>query len=423
MRLSGTRTLAAFAGAGILFMILWGLWRPMGIKLDFANFYDAGQKARAGAFGLLYDQNALIAGQEPLGHMSFFSAPVTAWLYAPMAGLPPYAAMLAFKAAGALAIVAGLLLLWRHLLPLAGGDTAPRDRFLALLALAALVFQPFWTIFRVGGQTTPFVFLLTVLTLMALASGRTALAALGFAAAVLVKPVLAPAAILLFVLSDNRFRLTALAVGLATAALSLWLYGIDLHRAFLAKVLAEGTGLLAPWMNSGPFSFIDPWLAGAAAYAAPPDMAPAAVRWTGLALRTATAVALLAGLARILGPGLAPRARAAVILHGGLLVSLVLSPVVWAHYLTFLFPLLATIIALRAYLTPGARLLTGAILALGLFQNEIFADRVRAATGFDGLPEIAAFGLLRSLPLLLTLLLLWIARRDIADALRDPGWR
>ena len=81
---TATRLIALAALALILALAVEGILRPRGLTLDFANFYDAGQKARAGEFAGLYDPMALIAGQPPFGNMSFFSAPLTSYFYVPV---------------------------------------------------------------------------------------------------------------------------------------------------------------------------------------------------------------------------------------------------------------------------------------------------------------------------------------------------
>jgi hypothetical protein len=413
----------ALAGmAAMLFMIAWGLYRTHGIKLDFANFYDAGTKARAGAFDVLYDPHALIDGEPSFGAMSFVSAPISAWLYAPISLLPPYTALFVFKALGAAAIMAGLVLLWRHLRRLAGPSPADRDAFLALFAVAAAVFQPFWTIFRVGGQTTPLIFLLLVVTLIALDRARPGLAAFWIAAAVLIKPVVGPAAFVLFLGAGSRFRLAALAFGIGSAAVSVALLGLDVHLAFLDAISDKSGGLMVPWYNAAPFAFVEPLMLGAKAYAKMPVIAPDTVIYAGLVLRGLMAVALALGLVALMRRVPSPRAQAAALLHGATIIMLTVSPILWAHYLCWLFPLIVTLIALGRHLSGMAKALLAAAVASGFFLNEIVIDRLVRLTGLDSLAEITAFSVVRGLPMLLLFLLFAVARRDILAALRDPAW-
>jgi hypothetical protein len=416
-----------FRSAGIAALILiaaliaWGIMTPWGLGLDFANFYDAGRKAQAGEFADLYDPFAQIAGQKPLGNMTFFSAPLTSYLYSPMAALPPRTALLWFKLAGTLAQGAGLVLLYLHCRPLAG-DT-PRDRavFFALFAIAALLFQPFWTIYRVGGQTTPFVFLLLVLGHIAFTRGALVWTALAFSAVVVIKPAFAPAAILLFVLSSNRFRLTALATGLGLGALSLQMFGLPLHQEFLARVLAEGGSLMAPWMNSSPFSWIEPIFVRPEAYQTEASL-PATAGLILTALRLLTSAALLWALARQIRSTLPPAAERHAVYATGLALVVVLSPVIWSHYLTMLFIPLAVLMALRSHLPGGAVALLSLAVLLAPAQNLMVIRKLYAFLGFDTRAEILAVALLKSLPALLIVMVMIFWHRSLVWALKDAAW-
>lgn len=401
--------------------IAFGLFKGWGIGLDFANFYDAGRKARAGEFADLYDPFAMIAGRPPLGNMTFYSAPITAWLYAPMAALPPRTAMLAFKAAGTVALFLALMLLWRGLAPLHARAPGRRDRFFLAWALAILLFQPFWTIYRVGGQTTPFVLLAMAGGLTAALSGRMAAAAVLCACAVLIKPVLAPAAVLIFLLSDTRFRAAALIAGGVLAGLSLWLHGLALHARFLDLLAAETRKLLIPTLNSAPFSFLEPILAGADAYRQGGD-APQPLRAVLTGLRLAAATALLVRLRQFLRAPLAPAARTWLIWSAGLFLALILSPVVWAHYLAFAFPLIALFGAVADRLPGAARLHLGLIVGLAAFQHRMVIEALERLLGNDGVPALVAIGLLKSLLLLLLLGFLALWRHQIARAIGAAPW-
>lgn len=398
------RAIGWAALAAIAALIVWGLMTPWGLALDFANFYDAGHKAAVGAFAALYDPRALIDGKPPLGNMTFFSAPITAFFYAPLAALSPHAATFAFKLLGTLANVAGLVILYRQ--------TRPRladPGYFTLFIVAALLFQPFWTIYRVGGQTTPFVFLLLVLAHGTCLRGRMVATALLFSVVVLIKPVFAPAAILLFIMAGNRFRVTALTAAVVTGALSLAVFGLDLHREFLARVLEEGTNQLEPWMNSGPFSWIDPLFVAPDSYATPAVL-PAAPRLTGLVLRVLVSLGLIATMIWHLRQGIGTVARRHVIYVTGLLLVIGFSPVVWAHYLVVLFIPLAYLLAGRDRLAAGSRWAFAAVPVLAVFQSLILLRQIEMHMGFDTTGKILAIGLVKSLPALV-FTAAWMASR------------
>lgn len=413
------------AGWTALFLILalasYGILKPRGLQLDFANFYDAGSKARIGAFDSLYDPFASIDGQPPFGNMSFVSAPITSYLYVPLAMLPPRTASLLFKLAGTLAQGLGLVLLYRQARTLAGPTEDDQGWFFTLFCGAALLFQPFWMIYSVGGQTTPFVFLLLVLGYRAYLRNRLVAVAILLSIVVVIKPGFAPAAVLLFIMSPMPFRLTALACALVAGGLSLALLGLPLHQDFLARVLSETSSLSAPWQNSNPFSWIEPLFVAPQAYEAPGEL-PASARALVTVLRLIGGGVLIWGMIRHLRSGIAPVAARHCVYVTALALVILLSPVVWAHYLTVLFIPLATLIALRRHLPGPALAGFGLGVGAAVFQSLIVIRRLIQALGLDSTPKIVAIGLLKSLTALLILSVLALAYRSIGRALRDPAW-
>ena len=402
-------------------LIVWGLAMPWGLGLDFANFYDAGHKASVGDFASLYDPFAMIGGKEPLGHMTFFSAPIVSILLTPMSLLPPHLATFVFKLSGTLAVLAGLVLLYRGSRRLVGAGTEDANAFFVLFALAMLLFQPFWTIYRVGGQTTPFVFLLLVLGHAAYLRGADATTALLFSAVVLIKPALAPAAILLFFLSVARFRVTAIMTAICVSVVSLLAFGLELHTTFVARVLEESSALLPPWKNSSPFSWLVPLFVDPEDYRRAGSV-PVLANAVTTGLRLVMALALLWTLRSHLKLPLAGPARRHAIYVTGLMLMLAVSPVVWAHYLMFLFVPLAFLIAGREQL-PKAAVATFALSTLlALFQSLIVVQQFEKLLGFDSMLEIVAGGLVKSAPALIFLSGYVILRSEIGRLLNAPGW-
>ncbi|MGB5066221.1 MAG: glycosyltransferase family 87 protein, partial [Albidovulum sp.] len=400
----------------IAFLLIWGLVTPWGLGLDFANFYDIGHKTLLGEFDNLYDPLALIGGKEPLGHMKFLGFPIAGYLYTPLAIFTPHTALFLFKLAGSAAVVTGLGLLYRQWRPVA--DTPAT--YLAIFLVAAMLWQPFWTFLRVGGQTTPFVFLLLVITHEKYVRNQMIVAALLLSAAVVLKPVFAPMAILLFLLSGNRFRLTALVVMATLGTASLVIYGWTPHAEFLEKLAMQDNRLLGPWMNSGPFSWIsglliDPAIYGTDTYLQSWQTAPIS------ALRLiAAGVVCYCGLLHLRGdmPGFA---RRQVIFLTGVMVIFSLSPVLWAHYLMWLFPIIALLIAGRRQLPTAALFLIAVAVILGLFQSYIFLRQLEEFIGFRTVANAAGFGLVKSLPVFLILTVWVVWRREIGRILCDPA--
>ena len=182
------------------------------------------------------------------------------------------------------------------------------------------------------------VFLIFVLALIFYSRDEFIKTALLYGLAVLIKPAFAPGAILMFLLSGTRFRISALLFGIVVAAVSVLLLGWQVHLNFAKKVLSEVKVFSDPSNNSSPFSFLEPWFIDEVGKRFPTNLAEAA-RNVGSILRLATALALLTGLWAALRLPLAVPARRHAAFNASLLLSLVLSPVVWSHYLAMLFPL------------------------------------------------------------------------------------
>ncbi|MCB2095314.1 MAG: DUF2029 domain-containing protein [Rhodobacteraceae bacterium] len=415
-RIPFPRLISALAVLIIALLLVWGLVTPWGLGLDFANFYDIGRKTRLGEFDNLYDAWAPIGGQEPLGHMKFLGFPIAGYLYTPLSLFSPHIAIFVFKLAGSAAVVAGLALLYRQCRPLA----ARPETYLALFLVAAMFWQPFWTFLRVGGQTTPFAFLLLVIAHGVYVRNRMVAAALLMSAIVVLKPVFAPMAILLFVVSGNRFRLTALIVMAVLTAASLAIYGWAPHAQFLERLAMQDNRLLGPWMNSAPFAWIsglliDPAIYGSDTYLQSWQTAPIRV------LRPLTAGLVCYGGYLSLRGDLPGHARRQVMFLTGIMVVFSLSAVLWAHYLMWLFPVIALLIAGRRYLPAAALCLLALAIVLGLCQSYILLRQLELHVGFRNYANATGFGLVKSLPVFLILVVWIVWRRDIAQILRDPA--
>lgn len=410
--------LAAFAAiAAILGLIAWGLTRPWGLGLDFANFYDVGHKVLLGEYATLYDHTARIGGQEPLGNMKYLGPPITGWFFTPLPLLSPHAATFCLKLAGAVSVLSGLVLLYRQLRPLADRP----EEFLALFWIAAALWQPLWTFLRVGGQTTPFVFLLLVLGHSAHLRRQMAVSAILLSLVVLLKPVFAPLAILLFFTAGNGFRIAALGAAASSIVVSLWIFGWGPHGEFFKALGTQGDRLLEPWMNSSPVSWIVPLLIGIDDYGTAERLAaPVAILVS--ALRFALAAVLVAVLAGHLRAPLPDRARLHVTFATGLLLVITLSPVIWAHYMMILFLPVAVLLAMRSLLPGRGRAMLAAMLVLGVCQSLIIMRQLQIWLGFDSVAEIAAVSLVKSLPAILMLATWVLCRREIRVMLLRPAW-
>jgi Glycosyltransferase family 87 len=383
-----------------------GILVPAGLGWDFANFYDTGRRAAAGQLRDIYDTNSLIAGRAPQGTMAFWATPVSAWLYAPLAWFPPRTALIVFKLAGTVSFAAGLVLLYRLVRRCADSEwLAP------LFCLAVLVYQPFWTIYRVGGQTTPFVFLLLTGGLLLYLRERYVACACCLLLAVLIKPTFLVVAGVLALVSGRRFLLSLGSVFVSAGLLSLALFGWPIHRQFL-DILLRGAGHSSPWMfNSSLFIVADAFrpIVNSVPVTSEGGSVPILL---GLALRAAVVASGAALFWRSFRDPLSPDQRRLVRFLLSLTFCLLVSNVVWEHYLSILFIPIAFLLAAAPRLDRKAQWHLGAVLALAIFQNLILVLYVRDHVHLNSTPALLAVSLIKAGPLLLALGFVWF-RRDL----------
>jgi hypothetical protein len=413
------RSVARTATALLALGCALGIALPAGLGWDFANFYDTGRRVAAGQLADIYDASTLIAGEAPSTKLDFYGAPLSAFLYAPLGVLPPHAALVAFKLAGTAALWAALWLLYREGRARLGGDSAALARYAARFALAALLFQPFWTIYRVGGQTTPFAFLLLTLGLLAHLRGRVAWAALGFGVAVLLKPAFLIAYAALGLLAGPRFIGAALLHGAWLGALSLALCGLPLHEEFLAKMLASA-GRVARWTSNSSLWIVPNEIAW--------WLAPASTE--SIALLRALVLPLQAALAAGLGAlawwthrtELPAPARTHHQWTLALVFFLLFAQTAWEHYLSVLFLPIAFWLASWDDAAPAVRRGVAALVVVSVAQNIVFTLSLARAIDGLGLPALLPALALKVAPVLLMAWLLARHRADWAATYRRVRW-
>jgi hypothetical protein len=397
-----------------------GIAVPAGLGWDFANFYDTGRRVAAGQLTDIYDPGTPIAGGPPSTALGFYGAPISAFLYAPLALLPPHAALVAFKLADTAALWAALWLLYRAGQGRIGADASARARFAARFALAALLFQPFWTIYRVGGQTTPFAFLLLTVGLLAHLRGRVVWASLCFGVAALIKPAFLLGYGFLGLLAGPRFIGASLLHGAWIGALSIALCGWPLHETFLAKMLAN-SGLIARWTYNSSLWILPNeiawWRAGPGAEAI---ALPRSLVWPLQA-------AILAGFAALARwtqyASLSPPARIHHAWALALTFFLLFSATAWEHYLAVLFlPVCFWLVSWDDAPAAVRRIVTS-LIVLSLAQNLVFTivlARVLAGAGISLLlPALA----LKAAPLALMAWLLARHRAVWAATYQRTSWQ
>jgi hypothetical protein len=402
-----------------------GILVPAGLGWDFANFYDTGRRAAAGQFQDIYHPTSLIAGSTPQGKMTFWGTPISAWLYAPLSVLSPAAALIVFKLLGSMAFAAGLVVLYRTTRSCAGAvagvsPTPGAAWFGPLFCLLVLLYQPFWTIFRVGGQTTPFVFLLLTLGLVSYLRSRFLLTAIALVLAVIIKPAFLYVPLVLALVSGRRFLLALGTAALVAGAASLALLGIPIHREFL-EVLRRGASASAPWtFNSSLYIVVD-------AFRPIVNSIPVPGGGGGLpgilaGVLRAAVILLFASL--FVSSRREPWAQESRALFQYLLAvsfCLLISTVVWEHDLAILFIPLAFLVAACLRLDRGARAHLGVIFGLAMFQNLVLVLLFRDRVGVHSTLALLAVSIVKAGPLIALLGFLLFRRATVFRLLRPAG--
>ena len=394
-----------------------GIVVPAGAGWDFANFYDAGQRVAAGQMRDLYDPVSLIRGEAPQGTMRFWGAPISALFYVPLSWFPAGTALVLFKIENVVAFAATFAVLFRFCRRFVPEDDLAQLRFAALFAFLCLIFQPFWTVFRVGGQTTPTVLLLIAVALQFHMQMRDWWSASLVVLATLVKPALAPGLVCLLCLSGRSFALKTILLLGAIGVASIALLGWPIHLAFL-DLMRTGVQSTFPWYyNSSLYILIDAL-----------RMAAGSGSENGASLLTYVMKAVVLGTIVFLV--LKSRARswtAAARRHWAFVVSILFflwwSLTLWEHYLAVLFIPLIYVVASSQWFSRSAHVLVGGIFALSLAQNLILTDWLRHHVAADARLPLLIIPTLKAGPLLLMLIIAWRHYRELFRSYEAPAWR
>jgi hypothetical protein len=397
--------------AALVLANLVALFIEMGLGWDFANFYDAGSKVAAGEASNLYDPEALIAGQAPQGYMVFVGTPLSAALYAPLAPLSPRAALFAFKLQNALAYLAGLWLLFRHCRRYAPQCEKRQARFAALFAVLLLVYQPLWTVYRVGGQTTPTIFLLLVAGWLLHERGRLWGSAAALVLVVAIKPAFVLMLALLAVISGRAFLLRSAALGLGAALLSIAVMGWPLHRTFLDFAVQLSNQSTAWAYNSAVTVPIESLHLAWTPDATVPRPASLALAVFAVRLAVVGFFSWLVFTSR--RQGWSAPVRRHFDWPIAITFCLMAAPVVWEHYLAFLFIPLAFVAANEDRIARSTFRLALLAVVLAVFQNLVVVLWLWEQLISAPWPVHVAVAVLKASPLLVMLTLLARHQRGI----------
>jgi hypothetical protein len=382
---------------------LGGIIVPAGPGWDFANYYDAGHKALVGQIPDLYDKYALIEGRPPQGAMAFLGAPITSYLFVPLALVSPALALVLFKIENTLCLWLSLALIWRHVHAAAGPSRHDQIVYTALFVVAALLFQPFWTVYRVGGQATPSVLLLLTLGWLAHTSGRMWLSALLFVVAVALKPFLVTGLVLLLLVSGAPFLIATAVIGAVLALGAVLIMGWEIHEVFLRKLLS-GADFGPIKYNSGVLAWMD------AAFVGP-------IHTWATNLARAALVGVFIWLARgARGFGLSGAAARSFYFALALAFAIYVTPVTWNHYLAFLFPILAPVTADWRRMGRETWVVVALLIMVSVTQNLILLIWLDGKINIDSRGENLSVALVNGLPLMLGLWLFLRRRADVYAA-------
>ena len=394
-----------------------GIVVPAGLGWDFANFYDTGRRAAALQIADIYKPETLIAGSKPQGAMPFWGAPISAFFYAPLGLFSPEVALSLFKFQNTAVYFLALWLMYRHNRQFIDSSAQAQWKYKALYAGAILLFQPFWAIYRIGGQSMPTVFFLLTMALLYHTKGKTGISANCLFLALLIKPGFVFMLLPLCLVSGWKFLRSLLFISMAVGLGSILLLGWDIHAEFL-QVMLQGIKNAYPWLyNSSLYVEAE----NLRLLAVPP-----------VDIRVLVIPVMLVKLSMVLLFGwlywLSSRENWSIAArrHFDFLMAvtfcLMFSQTVWEHYLTALFLLLIYLVTVAQGLSSSALVLLAAIFATSLMQNIIVVNILNSQFSFDSIPELIGIGLLKSCPLWLTLVFLIWHQKEFFQSYQLPQW-
>jgi hypothetical protein len=105
------------------------------------------------------------------------------------------------------------------------------------------------------------------------------------------------------------------------------------------------------------------------------------------------------------------------------LFFLLWSPIVWEHYLALLFLPLIYVVAAHAHFSRPALATVAAIFGISVAQNLILINWVREQMAIDTLPEMVAASVVKSAPLVLTVVLIARHWRELFGSYAAAAWK
>ncbi len=391
-----------------------GIVVPAGEGWDFANFYDAGRRVLSGQINNLYNPQSLIGGDDPIGSTGFFGTPISAYLYIPLGCLSPKNALFIFKIQNTLFYFTALILLYLHNRRFVEDVPSIQKRFVTIFAFLCLIYQPFWTVFRVGGQTTATAFLLLTLSLLFLTNSKLFLSTLFFATAVMIKPFLITGFIFFVIIAGKKLLRYSVAIFTLAGLLSIIVMGWGIQEKFLILMLEGANGSYTWFFNSSLYVIIENLKFAI-------DPSPLVKRHVmvldvlQIVIKIFVVVTFVFIICKSRSQKWTDTGRRHFYFLMAISFCLLISQIVWEHYLTFLFIVLAYVVAKYRYFRMEAKFLIGAIFFLSIWQNLIFINLIQHNFNINSIPELLFMGIFKSGPLILTLLFLLRHYKEIFE--------
>lgn len=411
-RTDARRTAAAgLLALAIIARVVANVASADGALWDFVNIYNTADRVWHHEWTNLYHSLSAINGHPPYGKpqrgFDYIGFPLSALLFGPLGAFRPRTALLAFKLFCAFCFGAGVAVLYRGFVAPAAGER-PGAWTLPVVLASLLLFEPAWFLFAIGGQATAVAFLFLALFSRTYVAGNTWLAAACYCAAVLFKPFLAPGLLLVVPAGDWRL-LRALVTCFAVAGLiSLAAFGLQVHLEWLHMVQRWSTAWAENWWNNAAIFGV---LAGFWKYLGdvrywvtdrtiPPALLAIKAAWT---IVTVAAFVVWARVVRSRGPALVTDREELIVLP--VLLPLVLSAMVWPHYLVFALVVAAVAVRHWRELPHGARALVLLLVLSGTHMNHWFIAFVGRHVTINTVPEVLAFTVLSASSVLCALAL------------------
>ncbi len=228
----------------------------------------------------------------------------------------------------------------------------------------------------------------------------------------MIKPALITALVFLMILSRRSFSLFTVSYLALFGVLSIALMGWDIQFEFLEKMI---TGLASErsWFHNSSIYTL-------------PDTIEAMLEGQGINSTSSSLFAVITVLIKLCVSGSLialyyvnkeklPSANARA--HFGFLLSMLffclITQILWAHYLSFLFILIAFLLTAYPGLEKNARFLFIALIICLPMQNLILINLLRSWFTLDTPGSVLPMVILKTAPLWITWLLVFLCREDI----------